>query len=348
MAASQRDTIPASGVHVNPHHYEGIVRKTLMDLGSNHPDADLSASHSFWKHCYDAGVEPQTCAAVIYGTIRHRHTGDLSSAQTATLREAAESPTREEWEVVVRQHGSAIDKIARVAGRRPDEAIGNEVIFGNFYDDEKAASFARRLTKAGFVAYYRPRPKVEAATAAEEGDKSAMGEDAAAAVVTTTTAVVAAAEECHTCIPWQKVARNGEEHEKFAELAKKFGAIQTPKDVYAVVGDDLNRETQEVFLVLPLNIHGFLMAPAYEVARGQRDKVAVGIDNVMDAASDARCAGYVVVHQHPGGSPKPSPKDMELTRDIRKATPPGRKFIDHIVIGPKSAYSCVEKKLYKI
>jgi hypothetical protein len=169
-----------------------------------------------------------------------------------------------------------------------------------------------------------------------------------AAVTTTTTAVAAAEETCKTCIPWQKVSRDGAEHAQFAELSKKFGPIKTPLDVYAVCGDDLNNETQEVFLVLPLNIHGHLMGPAYEVARVQRDRVAVGIDNVMDAASDARCAGYLVVHAHPGGSAQPSKADRKLTDEIKKATPPGRVFIDHVVIAPKSAFSIVENKMYKV
>jgi hypothetical protein len=40
--------------------------------------------------------------------------------------------------------------------------------------------------------------------------------------------------------------------------------------------------------------------------------------------------------------------DRKLTADIKKATPPGRVFIDHVVIGVKSAYSCEESKLYKV
>jgi hypothetical protein len=159
---------------------------------------------------------------------------------------------------------------------------------------------------------------------------------------------IAAKTECHTCIPWIKVKRDPKQHADIATLAKKFGPIKTPRDVYAVIGDDMQKETQEVFLVLALNIHSELMAPAYEVARGQRDRVAVGIDNVMDAASDARCAAFLVAHGHPGGSPEPSPADIKLTRDIRDATPPGRVFVDHLVVGVKTIYSITEKKLYKI
>jgi RadC-like JAB domain-containing protein len=354
--------------------------------------------------------------------------------------EASESPTREEWEVVVKRIGS-IDAITSAAGRRPSEVTHGNVIFGDFNDDEKASAFARKMTSAGYIAtsgprreytlyekvpsesaaesrgvtsrqelgalmhnwhatggdplyavgsyYYRDEPyprkeTVEAAKAEAERILRRLSSQSAerkevrrivrgldyyllvdypasiagegVAIVEKTTAVVAAtegdasamSETCKTCIPWQKVSRDGQEHAEFAELSKRYGLIKTPVEVYAVVGDDLNNETQEVFLLLPLNIHGNLMAPPYEIARGQRDRVAVGIDNVMDAASDARCAGFLVCHQHPGGSPKPSKKDIQLTKDIRKATPPGRTFVDHVIIGPKKAYSVTESKLYEI
>lgn len=442
-------TVPApeSGVILTSDAYFATVRKTLIDLGSGSPDADIGHSKEFWKHCQQAGVSPEVCAAVIYGSIRHKHTGETGSAQTATLREpSAESPTREEWEVVVKRAGISTDAITSAAGRRPSEVTTGNAVFGGFNDDEKAAAFSRKMTEAGYTATFGPRREYTLHEAAESravtsrqelgalmhhwhassGDPlyavgsyyysdmpypnkgtveaakveaerilrrlssnsperrelrrivrgldhflladypAGAGESVAVVertdLLTSQTTAVVADESvqsqirakrpdllaCKTCIPWQKVSRDGTEHADFAELAKKFGPIKTPVDVYAVVGDDLNNETQEVFLLLPLNIHGELMGPAYEIARGQRDRVAVGIDNVMDAASDARCAGFVVTHQHPGNSPKPSKADLKLTKDIRKATPPGRTFIDHVVIGQKCAYSIVESKLYEI
>jgi hypothetical protein len=167
-------------------------------------------------------------------------------------------------------------------------------------------------------------------------------------VVEATPKIETTPEVCSTCIPWIKVSRDPAQHAAIAELAKKFGKIKTPRDIYAIVGDDLNRETQEVFLVIALNVHARLMCAPYEIARGQRDRVAVGIDNVMDAASDARCSAFLVCHQHPGDSPEPSEADWKLFKDIVKATPPGRVCIDSLVVTPGAIYSCAEKKLYKI
>lgn len=219
---------------------------------------------------------------------------------------------------------------------------------GDYWKTCQELRIAPEVCAANIYAAERHRHQVATTTineAKEEGDPSAMPS-------ADESKQPEPAAVCETCIPWRKVSRDPIEHAEIASLKKQ---LDTPLDVYACVGHDLNRETQEVFLMLPVNIHGHLMGPAYEVARGQRDRVAVGIDNVMDAASDARCAGFIVCHNHPGGSPKPSKADMQLTDEIRRATPPGRKFLDHVIIGPDSAYSCVEKRpdgkvgrLYKV
>jgi len=65
------------------------------------------------------------------------------------------SPTREEWEVIVRRTGS-MDSIISAAGRKPTAVEGNNVIFGGFYDDEAAVRFARKMTNAGFIASTGP------------------------------------------------------------------------------------------------------------------------------------------------------------------------------------------------
>jgi hypothetical protein len=151
-----------------PNTYEAVVRQTLIALGSNDPDIIIRNAGEFMKNCHAAGVDAKTCAATMYGSERHRHEVGRTTVNEGASENMAAAPTRGEWEVVVRRTGS-MDKILHSAGRKPDEVRGSDVIFGEFYDDEKAASFARKMTKAGFVAWYGPRRKVEAA---EEGVQS--------------------------------------------------------------------------------------------------------------------------------------------------------------------------------
>jgi hypothetical protein len=470
--------------------YEGVVRSTLLKLGSNNPDGDLAASNDYWKHCRAAGIGPEVCAATIYSSVRHKHV-DTGHAQTATLREgesstdfvapnalenarayfklyqrelvdspgsirieefkgyirasllrkdgsiptwlearalidgvatgsADESPTREEWEVVVKRAGSDADSITATAGRRPTEVTVGNAVFAGFNDDEKATAFARKMTKAGYVASSGPSratnlhevseadvggwwliefsdgetgrrhhihvqgwDKVEALHNADvamkkaghtidyraginvqrtmtqsssykvneplkdavkpkfaEGDGSAMGAAELAPVISE-----------NTCgIPWNKVSRDPRAHAANMELAAKHGAIRNATQVYALVGPALNKEDQEVFLVIPLNLRGELKASPYEVARGQRSRVAVDPSDVLRAALDAGAEGYIVVHCHPTGKAKPSKADIDLTETLKAATKPYGKslcLLDHVVIGNGEAYSIFERKMYK-
>jgi proteasome lid subunit RPN8/RPN11 len=161
--------------------YGFSVLSTLHMLGSPTPVADLAKTGDYWKHCQAAGISPEVCAATIYSGTRHVH-----NVSSTTIREgedsersepgrsvasscragsgepiqgsslSSESPTREEWEIIIRRSGS-MNAIVEAAGRKPDEVIGNNVLFGGYYDDERAVAFARKMTKAGFVAMTGPR-----------------------------------------------------------------------------------------------------------------------------------------------------------------------------------------------
>ena len=409
--------------------YEAVVRQTLMTLGSKDPDSLVRASGDFMRNCQAAGVDGKTCAATIYGSERHRH-----EVARTTINEASEGAV-EEWEVVVRRHGASMDRILGAAApRKPDEVRGADVIFGEFYDDEKAQAFARKMTKAGFVCYYGPRRKMAAEYASEETsaeyqllqqkldnwakkngylgatagvpqgngtwlvgvimpDGRRFGKDT---LVTVSHADVekawkktgvneaeeegvqsqiAAKSKCPPCleengdpsamelapvaaelapvvaesIPFKKVARDPAQHEADVKLAERYGPIKNAEKVYEVVGPMLQTEDQEVFLVLPLNLRGELKCQPYEIARGQRSKVHVGVEDVMRAVIDSGCEGYVVAHNHPSSKCTPSKADRDLTAQIQAATKPfgsGIKFIDHVVIGSHQCFSIVEDRMY--
>jgi DNA repair protein RadC len=134
------------------------------------------------------------------------------------------------------------------------------------------------------------------------------------------------------------------------ELAKghALGKATKPMEIYEMVHKDLDKESQEVFLVIPLDLHGQALSRPVEVARGQRDRVSVGISDVMRPVAASNAKGFVVVHNHPSGHARPSPKDKELTDTIRKHTFPDVTFLDHIVVGNKEFYSFTEAKLFKV
>jgi hypothetical protein len=352
-----RTTIPKGDgpKYVAAGTYEAVVRSTLMKLGAKDPDALIRASDPFMKNCQVADVDPKVCATTMYGTERHRH-----EVVRTTINEAASEGAVEEWEVIVRRHGASMERILGAAApRKPDEVRGADVIFGEFYDDEKAQVFARKMTKAGFVAYYGPRRKmaaeegVQSQIAAKKGCPPCPEENGDPSAMELAPVVSEAAELAPVIsegsIAWSKMARDPARHEADMALAEKYGPIKSPEKVYELVGPELQKETSEVFLVIPLNLRGELVCSPIEVARGQRSKVSVGVEDVMRAVLASGCEGYLVVHQHPTGKCHPSKADRQLTEQIKLATKPfgsGVKFLDHCVVGSRQIYSICEDRMY--
>ena len=416
--------------------YEGIVRSTLLKFGSPNPDGDLAQTKDYWRHCQSVRIAPEVCGALIYETVRHRHDQTVMLRENIGLVSASEPPAPaanaptdrgQEWEVRVHRHrGYSLAKMKDAAGRKPDEITDRNIIWGEFYDDEKARVLARKLAQSGFIAVYGPRNELYRAGANESvpGAADRVGfawlevsfanlEDAKkfakliekqstrigtevggthhGAIVTTNASsgtiqkvlkkhrwagaysapmaaekVEAVAETAGdpsametieavaepvaaSAVPWVKVTRDVDRYSAAVRTADKIGPIKDACKVYELLGDALNKEDQEVFCVILLDLRGNLRGVC-EVARGQRSRVTVGVADVLRPVIASGAEGYIVVHNHPSGKASPSKADRDLTRLIAEATKPYGKdvcFIDHVVIGLNCAYSICESKLYK-
>lgn len=137
---------------------------------------------------------------------------------------------------------------------------------------------------------------------------------------------------------------------KVVDAGKKWGNMSSPRAVYDALQESMNRESQEVFLVIPVDLHGDPCSPPVEVARGQRDRVSVDASDVMRPVITSNCSGFVVAHNHPSGHAKPSDADISLTKNIRAAAKPYAPVIlmDHVIIGRRQFYSIGESKLYHV
>ena len=68
--------------------------------------------------------------------------------------------------------------------------------------------------------------------------------------------------------------------------------------------------------------------------RGTVDHTPVYPREVVKRALDLGAAALILVHNHPSGDPTPSPTDIAVTQDIKKAAAPlGVVLHDHIIIG---------------
>jgi len=138
--------------------------------------------------------------------------------------------------------------------------------------------------------------------------------------------------------------------------------METPKDVYDFLAPRYAKLGSEHFFVLLVSNQGELLGAPIEIARGQADRVAVDIEQIVAAAITGAAAGargFIVSHCHPSGGEyaRPSSADKRLTQDIRDSARiacPSTAFIDHVVIAPPSSkgvgtyYSFEDKKVVKV
>lgn len=98
-------------------------------------------------------------------------------------------------------------------------------------------------------------------------------------------------------------------------------------------------ETQENFLVLPLDTKFHPLCEPVRVARGTRDGLSVHVREVFREAIRWNARGVMAAHNHPTGDPTPSDEDLALTARLREvAAVVGIELLDHLVLGdPLSA-----------
>lgn len=183
---------------------------------------------------------------------------------------------------------------------------------------------------------------VPAAVVAAEEDRSALGEDCGCRTAPAAAPAPAAGDS-----GFSKVVKD---EAKFAALlarAQAVGPLDNDAGMYRFIRADLEKQDQEIFYVVGLDTHNGLRCVS-EVARGQRDRVAVDVADVLRVVLIEGCKGFAVAHNHPAGNPSPSKADRELTAKLEAAAPKvGVIFLDHLVIGSASYYSFRDKKTKK-
>ena len=154
-----------------------------------------------------------------------------------------------------------------------------------------------------------------------------------------------AGEAAPACVPFTRLERNNEAFRACQAIAK--GPLESDRDMFRLLSSQLGKEDQEVFVVVGLDLHRNLRSYT-EIARGQRDRVSVNVEDVVRAVIADGPHGFVVAHNHPSGKANPSPKDKELTDRIRNAAAiacPSVVFLDHIVVGQGEYYCFADGKL---
>jgi len=126
------------------------------------------------------------------------------------------------------------------------------------------------------------------------------------------------------------------------ELGRRLGVtdekdpppIQSPDDAANLLMYQMQHLEQEHMMVLLLDTRNRLIGEPVDLYHGSLNTSLIRIGEVFRPAIRANAAAILIAHNHPSGTPDPSPEDVAITRAIVQA---GRlldvECLDHLIVG---------------
>ncbi len=115
-------------------------------------------------------------------------------------------------------------------------------------------------------------------------------------------------------------------------------SICTPQDALAKVFPRIRRATRESIWVFYLNPRNSITG-GKEVSRGGVAAVSALPRELFEGAIRRKATAILMVHNHPSGTPSPSPDDDLMTQRTKQAgIILGIPLLDHIVVGRGGAF----------
>ena len=126
---------------------------------------------------------------------------------------------------------------------------------------------------------------------------------------------------------------------------KERATINSPRDVYNLLGADMRYQEQEHLRVLLVSTKSEVVGDR-EIYKGTVNSASVRVAEVLKPAVLENVPSIIVVHNHPSGDPTPSGPDIVITRQIKQAAElMDIDLLDHIVIGGPAFVSMKDRKL---
>jgi len=120
-------------------------------------------------------------------------------------------------------------------------------------------------------------------------------------------------------------------------------AVKSPQDVVDFLKYRLVRQKNEEVVILLRDVKGFIFHDQV-IARGTLSDVLIHPREVFYPAIEHRAYSLIIAHNHPSGDPKPSKKDIQVTRLLKQTGQiMGIRLDDHIVVGRVSTFSFYEQ-----
>lgn len=83
--------------------------------------------------------------------------------------------------------------------------------------------------------------------------------------------------------------------------------------------------------------------------RGSISSIGLEPRDVFEVALLRKASGIILVHNHPGGSTRPSSADLQLTTELQNLAPRlGLRFLDHLIVTAGDCYSIAASRVIRI
>ncbi|MFP4586982.1 MAG: RadC family protein [Desulfohalobiaceae bacterium] len=122
-------------------------------------------------------------------------------------------------------------------------------------------------------------------------------------------------------------------------------ALSSPLAVLEAVRRRIGFSSKESFWVALVDNKNRLLDLAC-VSQGTVDQACIYPREIFRPALEVEASGIILVHNHPGGDPRPSVQDKELTSRLQDTGQRlGLRVLDHLIVAEDSYYSFKEQGL---
>ena len=119
--------------------------------------------------------------------------------------------------------------------------------------------------------------------------------------------------------------------------------LDSPAKVAGLAKTRLSFLEVEEFWMILVDTKNRLLA-FEKICSGTVDQAPVFPREVIARALELKASGLILLHNHPGGDPRPSHQDFQLTRKLQAvARDLGLRVLDHIIIGQDNYFSFQEE-----
>ena len=126
------------------------------------------------------------------------------------------------------------------------------------------------------------------------------------------------------------------------EKGREIKSIKAANDVYYLVKEEMEMATQEMFMVLFLNIRLSIIRKEV-LFKGSDLQSLVDVNLLFKKAILYGARKIICIHNHPSGDVTPSQEDIKVTSKIKQLSEMVNiQLIDHIIIGKDGYFSFSE------